>query len=126
MTEATRSLILRHWALANARDWAAFAELLHPGLRYEAPQTREYIEDGPGYLEMFRTWPGAWTAHIRELVCEPQRAVCIIDFVVGGETMTGISVFGVEGGRITSVTDFWPEPYEPPPRVTPVMKRRPA
>lgn len=126
MTAATRTLIQRHWALANARDWDAFADLLHPGLRYEVPQTREYIESGAGYLEMFRTWPGAWTAQIRELVCEAGRAVCIIDFLVDGETMTGISVFGLDGERIASVTDYWPAPYEPPARVTPVLKRRPA
>ncbi len=40
--------------------------------------------------------------------------------------MTGISIFGFQGKLISSVTDYWPEPYEPPPRSTPHLKRRPA
>lgn len=123
----TRSIIEAHWASANARQWAAFGELLHPDLRYEVPQTREYIEGGAGYLEMFRTWPGAWTAVVKQLVCDGATAVCIIDFVVPGEdTMTGISVFEVSDGLLLKVTDYWPAPYEPPPRQTPHMKRNPA
>ena len=126
MADTTRDLILTHWRLANARDWPAFARLLHPALTYDVPQTREYIETGAGYLDMFVTWPGDWQAEIRRLVCEPQQAVCIIDFKVGGEVMTGISVFDVADGLITRVTDYWPDPYDPPPRTSAHLKRRPA
>jgi hypothetical protein len=125
MSEQTRALIQTHWNLANARDWSKFAELLHPGLLYEVPQTREYIEGGHGYLEMFITWPGNWTASIKHLVCEEAKAVCVIAFSVGAEVMTGISIFEVSNGLITRVIDYWPEPYEPPARATPHMKRRP-
>jgi SnoaL-like domain len=125
MSEQTRSLILQHWALANARRWSEFGQLLHPELRYEVPQTREYIESGPGYLEMFSTWPGDWSARIQHLVCEEAKAICVIDFVTGTETMTGISIFELNGRLISRVTDFWPEPYDPPPRSTSHMKRRP-
>lgn len=124
MSQQTRSLILRHWDLANARHWGGFGQLLAPDLRYEVPQTREYIESGPGYLEMFSTWPGDWKAVVRELVCEEAKAICIIDFLVDGQCMTGISVFQRSGPLISSVTDYWPEPYDPPPRSTPHMKRR--
>jgi SnoaL-like domain len=125
MSEQTRSLILQHWELANARRWSEFALLLHPDLRYEVPQTREYIDSGPGYLEMFNTWPGEWRATVKHLVCEESKAISVIDFLVGGETMTGISIFELSGQLISGVTDYWPEPYEPPPRSTPYMKRRP-
>jgi SnoaL-like domain len=125
MSEQTRSLILQHWELANARRWSEFSHLLHPDLQYEVPQTREYIESGPGYLEMFSTWPGDWRATIKHLVCEESKAICVIDFLVGGETMAGISIFELSGPLISGVTDYWPEPYEPPPRSTSYMKRRP-
>lgn len=126
MSEQTRALILAHWRLANARDWSRFSQLLHPSLLYEVPQTREYIDGGPGYLEMFRTWPGDWHATIKHLVCEESQAVCVIDFAVGADVMTGISVFAVDRGLITGVVDYWPDPYEPPARATPHMKRRPG
>jgi hypothetical protein len=125
MSEQTRALIQAHWNLANARDWTKFAQLLHPALLYEAPQTREYIEGGHGYLDMFSTWPGDWRASIRQLICDESKAISIIDFVVGTEVMTGISIFELSNGLISKVTDYWPESYEPPARVSPHMKRRP-
>lgn len=126
MSEKVRSLIQQHWHLANERRWREFSELLHADLLYEVPQTREYIESGAGYLDMFATWPGDWAAEVRHLVCEESKAICVIEFIVGAETMTGISVFELKSGLIAKVTDFWPEPYEPPPRSTPHMKRRPV
>lgn len=126
MSHTTRELVRAHWRFANARDWPAFAALLHPGLRYKVPQTREYIDGGAGYLELFRTWPGAWVAQIKQLVCEGGKAICIIDFIVDAQTMTGISSFDVAQGLLVAVTDYWPEPYEPPPRATLHMKRRAA
>ncbi|MFZ2989629.1 GNAT family N-acetyltransferase [Ideonella sp.] len=126
MTTTTRSLILQHWSLSNARRWDEFARLLDPALRYEVPQTREYSETGEGYLDMFRTWPGDWQARVTRLVCDGDQAVCVIDFVVDGSTMTGISMFELRDGRIVKVTDYWPEDYEPPARLTPHLKRRPA
>jgi SnoaL-like domain len=122
--DRTRSVVEQHWTLANARDWAAFAALLDPDLYYEAPLSREFLRSAAGYLDLFSTWPGDWRAVIRELVCEPQAAVCRIDFIDGAETMTGISFFRLTpAGRIVRVTDFWPEPYEPPPRVSQYMQR---
>jgi hypothetical protein len=125
MTEATRQLVLRHWNLANERQWEEFATLLHTDLRYEVPQTREYSDSAAGYLEMFRTWPGEWTAEVKELVCEEHKAISLIEFKVGAEVMTGITVFGITHGKVISVTDYWPDPYEPPPRQTTSIKRRP-
>ena len=126
MPEQTRATILQHWELANARNWSEFKKLLADDLTYEVPQTREYIDSGNGYFEMFRTWPGDWRATIQHLVCEGDRAICVIDFDVGEDKMTGISIFELRSGRLAKVTDYWPAPYEPPVRETPHMKRRPA
>jgi SnoaL-like domain len=125
MTPNIREIVESHWRLANSRDWAAFGGLLSPGLRYEVPQTREYIDGGAGYLDMFATWPGDWRAVIRQLVVDERTAVSIIDFNVGDETMTGISVFEVQDGKIVKVTDYWPQAYEPAPRVSSHLKRLP-
>ena len=126
MSESTRAIIRAHWTTANAREWQRFAALLDPALRYDVPQTREYIEGAAGYLDMFRTWHGDWEARVKWLVCEASQAVCIIDFVVGTDSMTGISTFEVASGRIVKVVDYWPAPYEPPPRSSPHMKRAAA
>ena len=41
-----------------------------------------------------------------------------------GRVMTGITVFSVAQDKIALVTDYWPEPYEPPQRVSSFLKRR--
>ena len=125
MTDLTRSIMLKHWELANARRWEEFKTLLHSDLQYEVPQTREYIESGEGYFEMFRTWPGDWKATIKHLVCEELKAVCAIDFAVNNEVMTGISIVTLSDGKIIKLIEYWPESYEPPPRATVWLKRRP-
>ena len=125
MNTKTREIILQHWACANRRDWIGFGELLDPGLLYQVPQTREYIDSGAGYLDMFCTWPGDWKAIIKTLICEDSKAVCIIDFVIDTDVEVGVSVFELANGRIVAVTDYWPETYEPPPRRSAYMKRRP-
>jgi hypothetical protein len=117
-------VISAHWSLANERKWEEFAELLHPDLKYEVPQTREYIDSGEGYLDMFRTWPGDWKAEVLHMVCEQAKAISIIEFKVGKAVMTGITVFNVSHGKIVSVTDYWPEPYEPPQRISSFLRRR--
>lgn len=123
MSDQTRDLILRHWSLANARDWTAFADLLAPHMRYDVPQTREYIDGAVGYLDLFRTWTGDWRATVTSLVCEQSKAICIVDFAVGADVMTGISVIDVDAGTIVKVVDYWPDPYDPPPRASRHMKR---
>jgi hypothetical protein len=76
-------------------------------------------------MDMFCTWPGDWKAIIKSLICEENKAVCIIDFVVGSKVEVGISVFELANARIVAVTDYWPETYEPPTRQSAYMKRHP-
>lgn len=123
MPDQARHLIRQHWLLANARDWDAFARLLAPDLVYEVPQTRERAVGAAGYLDLFKTWPQPWRAEVQQLVAEADRVVCIIEFVTEGAPATGIGVFELQGGRISRVTDYWPDPYEPPPRQTPHLQR---
>jgi hypothetical protein len=124
MNVNTQEIIELHWSSANARDWTTFGGLIAPELLYEAPQSRERIRSGEGYLDMFRTWPGNWKADIKQLVCQPGAAVSRIEFIVGHETMTGITFFELTpDGLICKVTDYWPETYEPQPRVTKYMER---
>jgi hypothetical protein len=124
MSARTRKLIESHWEHANARLWPEFSRLIHSELRYEVPQTREYIDSGAGYIELFKTWSGDWRAVIRELVCEDAKAVCVIDFITGAKIETGISVIELRDELICAITEYWPEPYEPPLRATTHLKRR--
>lgn len=119
-----RGTVERFWATAEGRDWAAFAETLAEDVVYELPQTRERIRGRERYVEFNREYPGDWHARIERIVAEPrqpgqpgqrEQVVSWTHVTVGLEEMYAISFFtGDEDGRIVAITDFWPEPYEPP------------
>ncbi|WP_240436653.1 nuclear transport factor 2 family protein [Streptomyces sporangiiformans] len=110
-----RKTVERYWAAAEARDWAAFADTLAEDVVYTLSQTRERIRGREKYVQFNREYPGDWRLRIERIVAEPGHVVTWVHFTVGLEEMYGISFFTEDGeGRILSVTDFWPEPYEPP------------
>ncbi|WRZ91579.1 nuclear transport factor 2 family protein [Streptomyces sp. NBC_01007] len=110
-----RKTVESHWAAADAREWGAFADLLADDVVYTLPQTRERISGRERYVEFNREYPGDWHVRIERVLVEPGQAVTWTHFTVGLEEMHAITFFTAdEEGRIATVTDFWPEPYEPP------------
>ncbi|MFF4540837.1 nuclear transport factor 2 family protein [Streptomyces aureus] len=110
-----REAVERYWAHADARDWEAFAELLAEDVVYTLPQTRERISGRERYVEFNREYPGDWHVRIERVMAEPGQAVTWTQVTVGLEEMHAITFFTADAhGRIATVTDFWPEPYEPP------------
>ncbi|MFD7404146.1 nuclear transport factor 2 family protein [Streptomyces sp. NPDC059866] len=110
-----RKTVERFWATAEARHWDAFAETLAEDVVYTLPQTREKISGRDRFVQFNKEYPGDWHLRIERLVAEPDHVVSWIHATVGLEEMYAISFFTFTGdGRIDSITDFWPEPYEPP------------
>ncbi|WP_328872843.1 nuclear transport factor 2 family protein [Streptomyces sp. NBC_00287] len=110
-----RKTVEEFWAAAEARDWDAFAGTLVEDVAYEAPLSRERVRGREAYVRFNREFPGDWHVRVERIVAEPGQAVSWIRFTLGDEVNIGISFFtGDERGLITGVTDFWPDPYEPP------------
>ncbi|MER6673780.1 nuclear transport factor 2 family protein [Streptomyces sp. NPDC000983] len=110
-----RKTVEEYWAAAEARDWEAFAGTLAAGVTYEAPLSRERVRGREAYVRFNREFPGDWHVTVEQVVAEPGRAVSRTRFTLGEEVNIGISFFTADDeGRISAVTDFWPEPYEPP------------
>ncbi|PAZ13874.1 hypothetical protein CLM62_20485 [Streptomyces sp. SA15] len=110
-----RKTVETFWATAQARDWDAFADTLAEDVVYTLPQTRERIVGRERYVRFNREYPGDWRLRVERIVAEPEQVVSWGLFTVELEEMYGISFFtGDDSGRISAVTDFWPEPYEPP------------
>ncbi|MEU2895022.1 nuclear transport factor 2 family protein [Streptomyces sp. NPDC088106] len=115
MTEL-RENVERYWRAAEARDWTAFAGTLAEDVVYVLPQTGERISGRERYVRFNREYPGDWHARIERVVAgPPDQVVTWVRCTVGEEEMDALSFFtGDASGRISTVTDFWPEPYEPP------------
>jgi ketosteroid isomerase-like protein len=118
-----RDLVASYYRSLNARDWQAFKRTLAEDVIYEISQTGERVRGLEPYLDFNATFPGDWTLEVIRLVADDAGAAGQITFCVGGQEMTGISFFEIEDGKIAHITDFWPEPYEPPKRASKWVER---
>jgi SnoaL-like domain len=100
----------------EARDWEAWASLLHPDVVYEIPQSRERIRGRDRYLQFNQEYPGDWHLRLKVSIADDLNGVAWFGWEVdGSDSAEGIAFFTLSDGLITSITDFWPEPYDPPP-----------
>lgn len=113
-TQRTRDVVGRYFATMAAREWDAFGELLSADVVYEMPQTRERITGRAKYVQFNREYPGDWTATVTRLIVDRTTAAGSMNFTVGDEEMVGLVYLELADGLITRITDFWPEPYDPP------------
>jgi ketosteroid isomerase-like protein len=110
------NVIERYWAVIEARDWPGLAGLLTADVVYELPQTRERIRGRDRYVQFNVEYPGDWHVAIERVVAQGTEAVSWTTFAVAGADEPGLCFFRLDGsGRIAHITDFWPQPYEPPP-----------
>jgi hypothetical protein len=115
MTE-TRSLVAGFIETLDNRDLEVWSTLLHPDVVYEIPQTRGRIGGRDRYLRFNQAYPGAWHLRVRIAIAEEENGVAwFIWEVEGAEPADAMVFFPVSDRLVTAVTDFWPEPYEPPP-----------
>jgi ketosteroid isomerase-like protein len=109
-------VVAAYWAAAQARDWAAFGELLAEDVVYEAPQTRERVRGRAAYLRFnAEGFPGDWQVAVQRIVGQQRHAASWIEMSQGEDRYPGVCFFDLaQDGLIARVTDFWPEPYELP------------
>jgi hypothetical protein len=104
-----------YWAAIEKRDWAAFAALLDAEVVYELPQTRERIRGRDGYVRFNAEYPGDWHVRVERVIGEDRHAATWTRFTVGGDTQSALTFLELGADElIVKVTDFWPEPYDPP------------
>jgi SnoaL-like domain len=109
-------LVNRFIETLEARDWEGWASLLHPEVVYEIPQSRERITGRDRYLQFNQEYPGDWHLRLKVSIADASNGVAWFGWeVAGSEPGDGMAFFTFSDGLIMSVTDFWPEPYEPPP-----------
>lgn len=110
-----RELAERFIASLEARDWDVWAGLLHPAVVYEIPQSRERIRGRDRYLQFNQEYPGDWHLRPKVTIADERHGVVWFEWLLDGHADDAMAFFEFAGGLITRVTDFWPEPYEPPP-----------
>ncbi|HET9203693.1 MAG TPA: nuclear transport factor 2 family protein [Acidimicrobiia bacterium] len=111
-----RDLVVTFIDSLEARDWMTWADLLHPEVVYEVPQTRERIRGRDRYLQFNQEYPGDWHLRLEVAIADEVNGVAWFRWELPeAEPADGMAFFTFAEGQIATVTDFWPEPYEPPP-----------
>ncbi|MDX6394335.1 MAG: hypothetical protein QOJ73_5398 [Streptosporangiaceae bacterium] len=110
-------VVAAYWAAAEARDWEAFGSLVAADVVYEAPQSRERVRGRDAYVRFnAEGFPGDWHLAVERIVGRDREAVSLIQISGASGTQPGVCFFDLDDdGRIARITDFWPDPYEPPP-----------
>jgi ketosteroid isomerase-like protein len=113
---AAGDTVAAYWAAAEARDWDRFGALLTEDVVYEVPQTRERVRGRAAYLRFnAEGFPGDWHVAVERIVGGDQDAASVIQFTGADGSQPGLTFFGFGAdGLIKAITDYWPDPYEPP------------
>ena len=113
---SAHEVVAAYWAAAEARDWGAFGALLADDVIYRGPQTREQVRGRDPYIRFnVEGFPYDWHLTVQRIVGEGQRAASWVEFTGPDGTQPGLCFFDLaDNGKITLITDFWPEPYELP------------
>ena len=91
----------------EARDWDAWAELLHPAVVYEIPQSRERIRGRDRYLRFNQEYPGDWHLRPKVTIADERHGVAGFEWLLAGRADDAMAFFEFADGVITRVTDFW-------------------
>lgn len=101
--------------LLERRDWPGLAALLADDMVFDMPQTRERIRGRDAFLRFNMEYPGDWHLRVRRVIADGRFAALWLDARVGTEHQDAcVWLETSERGLISKVTDYWPEPYEPP------------
>jgi ketosteroid isomerase-like protein len=112
----------------ESRAWADWEALMSEAVVYELPQTRERIHGRAAYRTFNETYPGEWHLSPKVVIGDDHRAVVWFGWTLqeegndeGGDAQAFFEFD--EAGLIVKVTDFWPEPYDPPARSDGLLQR---
>lgn len=104
------------WRLMATNDFDSVAAVLSPEFVLEWPQSNERIRGAARFARMNREYPahGPWRFTIHRIVGGENDAVSDVSVTDGVQSARAISFFDVQGGKITRLVEFWPEPYPAP------------
>ena len=117
MSANAESVVREFWRLMATNDFASVEAVLSPHFILEWPQSNERIRGPENFARMNAEYPsttGQWQFKINQLVAEVSTVVTQVSVTDGKQSAEAISFFTVEGGKITHLLEYWPEPYAAP------------
>ncbi len=111
-----RNLVAAFAERLERRDWVGLGQLLDPDVVYEIPQSRERIRGRDQYVTFNAEYPGDWHLEPQVVLGDDRNGSLLFRWRLDDQPSSlAIAFFEFRDGLIIKVTDFWPEPYDPPP-----------
>jgi len=113
---SAESIVREFWRLMASNDFHSVKAVLASSFVVEWPQSNERIRGAENFARMNAEYPaaGPWRFKINRLVASETEVVTQVTVTDGALTAEAVSFFGVNGGKITRLVEFWPEPYVAP------------
>jgi ketosteroid isomerase-like protein len=113
---SAEAVVREFWRLMATNDFASVKAVLADEFVLEWPQSRERIRGGDNFARMNTEYPahGRWRFRINRLIASDDVVVTQVSVTDGTQSAEPISFFTVVNGKVTRLTEFWPEPYAAP------------
>jgi len=110
---STVEVVREFWRLMQSNDFHSVAAVLASEFVLEWPQSKERIRGAERFARMNHEYPahGTWQFTVQRLIGSEAEVVSEVEITDGTQNAKAISFFTVEGGKITRLVEYWPDPY---------------
>ena len=110
---AAVEVVREFWRLMQSNDFHSVAAVLASEFVLEWPQSKERIRGAERFARMNHEYPahGTWQFTVQRLIGSEAEVVSEVEITDGTQNAKAISFFTVEGGKITRLVEYWPDPY---------------
>jgi uncharacterized damage-inducible protein DinB len=114
-TDARIATVAALWAAFEARDWAGARQLLADDATMTWHTSGERMLDADAMIRVNATYPEGWTVRVLALnALQDGRVHSIVEVTHPPARFIANSLFGLEGGRIVQVDEYWSTVEAPP------------
>ena len=113
--ESAEATVREFWRRMASNDFHSVRAVLAEDFVMDWPQSGERIVGGENFARMNAEYPteGRWSFRINRLVAAGERVVTQVSVSDGRQHAEPVSFFTVADGRITTLVEYWPEPFAP-------------
>jgi ketosteroid isomerase-like protein len=113
--EASASVVREFWRLMATNDFHSIKAVLADDFVLDWPQSGERIVGPENFAAVNAEYPteGVWSFTLQRLIAQGSEVVTHVEVIDGKQSGEAISFFHLSGGRIRSIVEYWPEPFEP-------------